>query len=861
MSYINYVVVTNKGFKPKDNENQFYYFSSLINKYSLQGSLYLTSENTYWDIKNKISGLTNLPFETIIEIGDLNGGKSYYIYNDAYQYNSISDHFEEMKRYGGLYILIDLSKSPNFWNQNNVTLENERKIKNLEKENQNNINQINKLLNQQQNSNFQRNREKKELENSIKSLKNECDNLKWENQLKSEDLKCLKKRQEEEKNRLEKNIQSLKNECNNLKWQNQLKSEDLKNIKKRQEEEKNEFEKNIRNIKNENNNLKSQCENLRLESQTNKTQISDLQKKRKEEEEKRIEENKKNENFANTFEKDKKELENKNIKESKEKISEFIVNDYVKPFLIEEGDKSQFKISLKKSMIGFVNDFLNIYCQNFNQSFKIHSKKIAEGYNVKNNKFSINHINIILIGKAGTGKSTFINSSLLLPEEKRAKEGVGMSVTKKSSLYNSDKLTMIRMWDTQGLDYEITQEYILSEVKRLVNDGLSKGPDHYINIILYCTTGNRFQKEEGELIHKIMQLYPMDNLPVIITQLQVYIKNDQIKMEKSIREVLKAHLENQIIDKIPIKTVISKDKIEEEITFKAKGIPELLKCCFDMTGRAITSATFKKYSEDINNLCKEYVDKKIKFIKQIFSNEMEILEVAKSMFINKEEKIFKKDNKNVKNLSSSNIYIDKIDKNFFFNNFVKLMNSKFIDIYNNLNNTNISYENDNECVAIYISKKLKDINEKLCMFSTKIFDAKYKKFYNEYISDLTIKQSSRNKEFKTKNNIINASEIYNSFKNDLFQYFQNEFFKYFFCIILFLFMDILKSNLIENYNKEILQNQDIQKIINSKAEDSLKSVTERLKEKLLRELDKYFPKEEEKKDAQSSDKIDCDLSI
>ena len=74
-------------------------------------------------------------------------------------------------------------------------------------------------------------------------------------------------------------------------------------------------------------------------------------------------------------------------------------------------------------------------------------------------------------------------------------------------------------------------------------------------------------------------------------------------------------------------------------------------------------------------------------------------------------------------------------------------------------------------------------------------------------------------------------------------------------------MDILKSNLIENYNKEILQNQDIQKIINSKAEDSLKSVTERLKEKLLRELDKYFPKEEEKKDAQSSDKIDCDLSI
>lgn len=82
-----------------------------------------------------------------------------------------------------------------------------------------------------------------------------------------------------------------------------------------------------------------------------------------------------------------------------------------------------------------------------------------------------------------------------------------------------------------------------------------------------------------------------------------------------------------------------------------------------MTGKAITSATFKKFSEDINNLCKEYVDKKINFILNIFTNEMEILEVAKSMFKNKEEKIFKKDN-NIKTLSNNSIYKNKIEKNF-----------------------------------------------------------------------------------------------------------------------------------------------------------------------------------------------------
>lgn len=249
-------------------------------------------------------------------------------------------------------------------------------------------------------------------------------------------------------------------------------------------------------------------------------------------------------------------------------------------------------------MTKFIEDFLDIYCQNFNQSFKLNSKKIAEGYDVKSNKFLINHINFIVIGKAGTGKSTFINSSLLLSDNKKAKEGDGMSITEKSTLYNSEKLQMIRMWDTQGLDYEISQDYILNEVKRLVNDGLDNGPDHYINIILYCTTGNRFQKEDGELIHKIMKLYPMDNLPVIITQLQVYFKSDQQKMESIIRKILKEHLESNIVEKIPIKTVISKDKIEDDTIFKAKGIPELLKCAFEMTGRAITSATFKKFTEE-----------------------------------------------------------------------------------------------------------------------------------------------------------------------------------------------------------------------------------------------------------------------
>ena len=273
-------------------------------------------------------------------------------------------------------------------------------------------------------------------------------------------------------------------------------------------------------------------------------QNNNLQKKQEEEENKKNIKKKNFENFKNAFEKDKQTIENKNLKESKIKITDFIVNDYVVPFLTEEKNEHIPHVkTLSNRMTKFTEEFISKYCPTFNQSFKNHSKKIVENYSEKGNKFSIEHINFIVIGKAGTGKSTLINSALLLPEKKRAKEGVGVSVTQETTLYSSDKLKMIRMYDTQGLDYEISQDYILSEVKRIVKEGLKKGPDNYINIILYCTTGNRFQKEDGELIQKIMKLYPMDNLPVIITQLQVYFKGDQLKMEKIIQETLKKYLE------------------------------------------------------------------------------------------------------------------------------------------------------------------------------------------------------------------------------------------------------------------------------------------------------------------------------
>ena len=66
---------------------------------------------------------------------------------------------------------------------------------------------------------------------------------------------------------------------------------------------------------------------------------------------------------------------------------------------------------------------------------------------------------------------------------------------------------------------------------------------------------------------------------------------------------------------------------------------------------------------------------------------MEILEVAKSLFIIDQEKDVDDnylDDKNEKELSEFNIYKNIENQNYFADNFITIMRDKFINIFNNM---------------------------------------------------------------------------------------------------------------------------------------------------------------------------------
>ena len=674
-------------------------------------------------------------------------------------------------------------------------------------------------------------------------------------------------------------------------------------------------------------------------------------------------------NMKEAFEISKKVVEKENLEKSKKYFEKYIANIFLKEFMIETEKRIEFKVSLISRIQILTHEFMN-NCQKFINSFKSNTSKIINEFDIKEIE-PIEHINFIVVGKAGVGKSTFINEALLLPEYKRAEEGDGESVTRISSLYISEKLRMIRMWDTPGLDDKVSKDDILKEIQRLIEDGSQQGPDHYINIILYCTFGldQRFQKEDEELIKAIMKIYPFENLPVIITQLKSYMPLIAHNMEKVIRDVLKKY-DEKIVEKIEIKSIVSRDCLDQGSYIKAHGIPELLRLSFDIMGRSIASATCKKISEEIENLCKNFMNKKKLFIKNIFKYEMELLEVAKNYFVdNLEEEnneLFVERNE----LSELNIYKNIDNPTYFVDNFCKTIKDKFLDIFNNLESENLQLndienenieqednieenqvqednieenqvqenniednqvqennteenqvqeinnnneqnnineninqqnnENENEeeekddneeeenkeqenneqnnqnennmnennqveeeireksPVELLVEENLKKLGRSIDEASNKTFDKIFKKRYDEYLKDLLKEQEAKNREFQNDESIINLLEVENSFKEKLLPIFKNEFFKIFFCIILKLFMNNLEENFDSIVKKELIDNEEAQKILHQKAENSLKIITENLKEKLISELDIVMKEKEEKNNKGKNEKKEKD---
>jgi GTPase SAR1 family protein len=289
----------------------------------------------------------------------------------------------------------------------------------------------------------------------------------------------------------------------------------------------------------------------------------------------------------------------------------------------------------------------NLFPSRIDNYLKKSSKKLSE--------FEVNHLNVLLVGPSGVGKSCLINSILELDDDKKAETEIIKPTTKTFKMYESEKKPNIRLIDSRGIekgDYNI--DSLLNEITKYIeNQELNGNPDNFIHCIWYCITGTRFEDIEEKTLLKLSSIYDQFKLPIIVVYTQAIIPDYYNAISKEINKISKN------IEFIP---VIAKDMIiSENKIVQSKNLDILLTKSVEKSKNAVNSSVFsalrKIVINEIDNANKNSLNQSIKILNENLpmkkDDDIKIEYIEENIFI----KIFKiilfgqGSNKNLKNKS------------------------------------------------------------------------------------------------------------------------------------------------------------------------------------------------------------------
>ena len=263
-----------------------------------------------------------------------------------------------------------------------------------------------------------------------------------------------------------------------------------------------------------------------------------------------------------------------------------------------------------------------------------HLKLFINEYKTK--LLNIEHLNIILVGPCGVGKSTLINAILKV----NAKENFGKPETKDSCYYESEEIPFLRLADSRGIekDKNFGVEQTFESIQRFIKSQIeTNDPDKFIHCIWYCWSGTRLEENEMNLFKKLSETYSLETIPIIIVYTQAI---DLDAVEKAKNYILNENkLNNDFID------VVSKDTNVGEYIVPSRNLDILKEISIKRAKEAIKSSCYEGILNEVKKKIKETIEKLMNELKNKSNSEAN--KIISSMTINSKIETLHKETENI----------------------------------------------------------------------------------------------------------------------------------------------------------------------------------------------------------------------